>query len=495
MPSSPDIDRWQSLCPMTIERAGAGGICVNDHQFLVVGGVTESDETLPSSEFYDLHDREWHNLPIDMPKSLRYHGVAKIDGRLFVMGGKETNNSDPINELFCIDLPQDLKMLTESKWKDLARMREARDAFVCASDSRYIYVFGGSNGAGDSLDTAERFDIETNEWEILPRLPGGARQYPAIGMIGNKIYIFGGVDEDENPLASTIVFDTSKQEWESSNTVSDMEMARFGASSVVVDHFVIVIGGWHKHFLATAEVFDTIENTWTLTTVHLQEEKALSTAVFFKKRNTIILAGGVLLDDKGPEVVNTVDMQFAYQTGFLPRKAKRNKVVGDYSDDFQGVGTNSKDDDDGLPPDCDLESAKDQPSGERIVNIRGVGGREKHLTVDPSHTISDIRRLISEQWNSDDLRQLLGGKTTQFVFYPSGGARISFREEKYTKAYSSYAHEWEIKRRQRQWARMKESWISWTRIQESCKEMPYFYFCLALTMVALIVILVLRSRS
>eukprot|EP00531_Pseudo-nitzschia_arenysensis_P007626 CAMPEP_0116118718 /NCGR_PEP_ID=MMETSP0329-20121206/2256_1 /TAXON_ID=697910 /ORGANISM="Pseudo-nitzschia arenysensis, Strain B593" /LENGTH=462 /DNA_ID=CAMNT_0003612369 /DNA_START=89 /DNA_END=1474 /DNA_ORIENTATION=+ len=441
LPSSSDIDRWQSLSPMTIERAGAGGTCVNDCQFLVIGGVTETDETLPSSEFYDLHDREWHNLPIGMPKNLRYPGVAKIDGTLFVMGGKETNNSDPINDLFSIDLPQDLKMLTETKWKSLAPMKEARDAFVCASDSRYIYVFGGSDGAGVSLGTAERFDIKTNQWEILPKLPGGARQYPAIGMIGNKIYIIGGIDEDENPLASTIVFDVSKQEWESNN-VSDMEMARFGASSVVVDHFIIVIGGWHKHFRATAEVFDTIENAWTLTTVHLEEEKALSTVGFFKKRNTIILAGGVLLDDEGPEVVNTVEMQFAYQTGFLPRKTKRYSMVGDCSEGFEEVETNSKDEHDELPPDCDLEAANDQPSGERIVNIRGVEGREKHLTVDSNHTLFDVRRLISQQWTSGDLQQLLGKKATKFVFYPIGGTRISLREEKYIEAYSAHAHEW-----------------------------------------------------
>lgn len=521
--SSPEVDRWQPLPPMINARAGAGGVHVNDHQFLVLGGIScENDDTLKSCEFYDLLDREWRNLPINMPAKLRYPGVAKIGGRLFVMGGKETRDSDPCRSLFSIDLPHDLKMVEETEWKRLAPMNEARHAFACVSDSRYIYVFGGSDADEDPLDTAERFDIETNKWESLRRMPGGAREHCASGMIGNKIYIVGGLREKEGqPTGSTIVFDTSKQKWESSSSVPDMDAGRFGAFTVVVNHSLIVIGGWHQDdFASIAEVFDTEEKKWKIIAVHMEAERALSAAVFFKERNTIIVAGGVV---DGPEIVNTVEMQFAYETGLLPKDGKCIKDIvvvqsgnepkafsirldsvlgearpmnlkqepstelkpynpGDTWDEELGVHKKTK----------TTHEDERKPVRERIANIRGVRDLVMPVKVKLSDKLFDVRHLINEQYTPDDLRKLLGKETTEFDFYRMNGVRISLREEKYTPACSAYTRDWEIKcLEERTW--LWQECMSCTGTMESLQKMSLLFISWLITVVAVIILILILA--
>ena len=99
-------------------------------------------------------------------------------------------------------------------------------------------------------------------------MPGGARKGCGAGVVSNKIYVIGGQNSDFHELGHTLVFDITKQQWESSPRPNDMTIVppmntkRFGFSVVVVDHFVVAVGGGNDDDteLLTIEVLDTQRN-------------------------------------------------------------------------------------------------------------------------------------------------------------------------------------------------------------------------------------------
>jgi len=305
---------------MTTPCSGAGGILINDQQFLVIGGFDENRKMLSSCEYYDRKTEAWNSLPIIMPTGRFYCGVARVGNRVYVMGGwvgSDMFSSSVGSDLISIDvLGNDLPtLLAANKWKTLTSMNHTRGAFACVLHSNSIYVFGGYIEGSDMTNTAERYNIEANQWENLPNMPG-TRSGSSAGVIGNKIYVVGGEDDYDNVLATTIVFDTSTQQWEPSTAVPYMKTKRCRLSVVIVDHFVIAIGGMNQSGgrLSTIEVLDTQRNSWNDAPTPMKQGRDGLVATFLKETNEIIIAGG---RDNDYNQLNTAD-SISFKKGLLP---------------------------------------------------------------------------------------------------------------------------------------------------------------------------------
>mmetsp|Transcript_20807 Transcript_20807/g.42827 ORF Transcript_20807/g.42827 Transcript_20807/m.42827 type:complete len:278 (+) Transcript_20807:62-895(+) len=216
---------WKSLVDMTRPRGNAGSVSMNNgHQFLVIGGYKGYWECWTgggiglefhsSSEYYDTRTGLWNELEIDMPVGLHCFGVAaSADGnRIFVMGGWTGSRREKA-DLISIDLSSgngddncDLSTLGPREWETMAPMTRTRADFACVSHENHIYVFGGSEFG---IESAEKYNIETNEWQTLPTLPGTSylRAICTAGVVGNKKIVVGS--------KSSCVFDISEQRWES----------------------------------------------------------------------------------------------------------------------------------------------------------------------------------------------------------------------------------------------------------------------------------------
>jgi hypothetical protein len=222
---------WRSLPHMSVQRAGAASLSVNNRQFLILGGIDRVDNSgwghcLASCEYYDSNTKGWRTLPIDMPRSRLAFGAASIGENLFVFGGEDGASGSLRDDLISIHVPDgDLSNLfgVASVWKTLAPMSAARDSFAFCSHGGSIYVFGGrtKNAYGNypSINTGERYDPSTNTWKALPKMPDKRQNSTAV-VVGDKIYVVGGEDHKRNQLRSTLVFDTTQQEWESPPSTS-----------------------------------------------------------------------------------------------------------------------------------------------------------------------------------------------------------------------------------------------------------------------------------
>lgn len=292
---------WTKIQDLGTVRHGSGGLFVNDHQFLVIGGRSslrdkeEDTEYREKCEYYDTKTGSWSSVPILMVGGRAQFGVAKVRKTIYVVGGR---NSEGIhtNSLLSLDLAKgDLAKIKKTKtWKIMEPMKEKRAKHACVAHKNFIYVFGGQDGKGDNLDTAERFDVEKMRWERLPEMPDGARRSCAAAVVGNNIYVVGGKGPTGwGALKSTIVFDIKKQRWKEP-LVSDMKAGRRKLKVVAADGHVVAIGAsiWDRSDSSSIEILDTNDNTWTLHELKMNAKREYAMADYCKSTEEIFVAGG-----------------------------------------------------------------------------------------------------------------------------------------------------------------------------------------------------------
>jgi hypothetical protein len=77
--------------------------------------------------------------------------------------------------------------------KVTAPLVPGRTSFACIHDtkSRHIYAIGGNTAGQNTLDDIQRFDIFSQTWELLPKMPT-PRANCSSAIKGAYLYLFGG---------------------------------------------------------------------------------------------------------------------------------------------------------------------------------------------------------------------------------------------------------------------------------------------------------------
>ena len=111
------------------------------------------------------------------------HCNCEYNKCLYVTGGIEsTTEKKRSNVLLCIDITQN----DELKVRKLANMNIGRCGHTMISEGKYIYVVGG-----EDLNSVERYDIENDNWELLPSMIS-KRMYPILHINNGYLYAFFG---------------------------------------------------------------------------------------------------------------------------------------------------------------------------------------------------------------------------------------------------------------------------------------------------------------
>mmetsp|Transcript_36600 Transcript_36600/g.82740 ORF Transcript_36600/g.82740 Transcript_36600/m.82740 type:complete len:918 (-) Transcript_36600:96-2849(-) len=247
---------WQVMPPMPKPGSCASGV-VLDGDIYIFGGCLSGDVPLQSAEVYRVEKRVWQELP--SMQHARSLGVAvATEHRILVCGGYD---KEPMEQLEQYDVA--------GNWQKLMSMREGRlfSASVCCS--RYLYMCGGSTSGThmSGVNTAERFDLQTNLWEVLPPMnsprAGGAAAVGPRGMIvicGGTKDIKHTVSDDWGSLRCTESYDPNLRCW---FTLSPMLQPRSFAATIVVPGKLYVFGGNNgKSVVSSVERLDLDTGTW-----------------------------------------------------------------------------------------------------------------------------------------------------------------------------------------------------------------------------------------
>lgn len=223
-------DIWRPLPTMPVGRQGFGMATAIDGGVYVAGGYAGEDFDKPSAELwrYDMANAVWVRME-DMPAGRARHGMASVDGKLYVVGGEGPNAS----RVFVYDTFQD-------KWTDLgADLPTPRKDLGVVAANGSIYALGGRTGSGVTAQV-HRLDVTAKRWSSAPALPA-PRADAAFGVIGADIHVVGGRSNDPmRTFAEHYVLNTANGRWQTS---APLPLPRLGAASAGAGGLFVVVGG------------------------------------------------------------------------------------------------------------------------------------------------------------------------------------------------------------------------------------------------------------
>lgn len=174
-----------------------------------------------------------------------------------------------------------------------------------------LYSFGGADINLDIIDDILwQFDLNTNQWSEGPSNPNGGFYQIASAVMEDNIYFFGGTNGfTSNPSGILSRFNTNTNTWETIIPTGDTPPARFGASLIAFNKFLIMFGGSPspigdiQTLLNDLWIYDTENNTWqqlaNAPSVMLFHAAALLQIIVEESKQTaeIIVFGGFQEDE------------------------------------------------------------------------------------------------------------------------------------------------------------------------------------------------------
>ncbi|CAD8089181.1 unnamed protein product [Paramecium primaurelia] len=139
-----------------------------------------------------------------------YSGALLLnDGSLIIMGGVNNQMNQISNEI--IKLESNFGQFTK-----LAKMNQARYAFSYQLVDNYIYVAGGRYYGNDDqgiLDSCERYNININQWEVLPKL-NEKRCSSFMIQHNGKVLVAGGFNTFKTRINTIEIYNPDLKCWE-----------------------------------------------------------------------------------------------------------------------------------------------------------------------------------------------------------------------------------------------------------------------------------------
>lgn len=162
-----------------------------------------------------------------------------------------------VGTMFCTAA---VSFAAEGVWVRKANMPTPRFGSSIAEVDGKLFVIGGSQ-SDNRLATVEVYDPATNSWTPRAAMPT-ARKNAASAVVNGIIYVFGGAQFRANGgVTTTEAYDPATDSW---TTKKDMPTARAGLTAVPINGKIYVIGGWGNNsaFEAVVEVYDPVTDTW-----------------------------------------------------------------------------------------------------------------------------------------------------------------------------------------------------------------------------------------
>jgi hypothetical protein len=124
-------------------------------------------------------------------------------------------------------------------WSNGAALLTAVDR-TCACVLRdSLYILGGDNTGGVSINTVQRYDIRGNAWTTRANLPSAMGWGKAVGYQDSLIYFIGGND-GANSVANLWLYNALTNTW---RTGTSLPAARFGGGLALSGDTLVYVGG------------------------------------------------------------------------------------------------------------------------------------------------------------------------------------------------------------------------------------------------------------
>jgi N-acetylneuraminic acid mutarotase len=232
----PMSDRWEPRPDLPIAMHHPNAVAVGDR--IVVAGFLRGTQFATDGNVFvfDIEEQIWQLGTAMPPGSERgASATAEIDGLVYVVGGRREGVA--VGDAWTYQPDGET-------WTRIADLPEARDHMVAGVIDGRLYVVGGRDGSNISAhtDRVDVYDPSTDAWSSAAPMPT-SRGGMAAGVLGGLLFVAGG---EGNASAPSGVFDVL----EAYDPLADiwfslppMPVPRHGTGGAVLDGVFFVPGG------------------------------------------------------------------------------------------------------------------------------------------------------------------------------------------------------------------------------------------------------------
>jgi N-acetylneuraminic acid mutarotase len=294
--TQPDLGTWTPLTSMNDPARQEHGVALLDGRIYVAGGHPGDESTLKTAEVYDIATDRWSRLP-DLPIGLSHCAMVAARGKLYLFGGQSPEVEAP----GVSDRTYEFDPATQA-WRERAPMPTARSAAAAGLIGDKIYVVGGSPPAASAR--LEAYSPSTDTWEALPSMPTRRNHLTAVATAG-LLYVAGGRDVTSDSFALLERFDPATNAW---TTLAPMPTARNSHMAAAVKGYLYVMGGQtnpsdSSGVFAQNEVYSPQTDSWQTVAAMLTPRHATGAIV---QGDKIYVPGGAIHSGYGATKVHEV---------------------------------------------------------------------------------------------------------------------------------------------------------------------------------------------
>jgi N-acetylneuraminic acid mutarotase len=222
---------------------------------VVVGGFS-ADGPLSRVDAYNLETRTWtalKSLPVPLYDAI---GATAIKGKLYVAGGRSSENEPCIKTLFVYDP-------VTNDWTRKADMPTRGCHGVQDNVLGHLYVYSLYTFIPQEPTLFASYNPRTDKWVRRPIPQGAYQSWPAGGAVDDKFYLTGGIDASGHVNRVLQAYDPATRMW---STKSPMPTGRDGSFAAVFHGKLFVAGGvapravWE--LTDVVEAYDPLTDTW-----------------------------------------------------------------------------------------------------------------------------------------------------------------------------------------------------------------------------------------
>lgn len=229
---------------------------------------------------------DWERLPpipeyrdLGLPLFCKF---AAVKGRLVVVGGWNPATWETLRSVYVFNF-------STWTWRRASDMLSTRSFFACASVDDFVFVAGGHDNTKRVLPSAERYNIQSDSWEVLPRMHE-YRDECMEAVMGGKFYAISGYPRLMHcqHVTSAEVYDPLKRSW------SRIENLLNVGPCVVVSAAERLYAVRDQELLS----YRSNDNTWRLLDKLPEGDEGISAALCMTSFGSSLVLTGATHDDE-----------------------------------------------------------------------------------------------------------------------------------------------------------------------------------------------------